>query len=309
MRRDFEPVIKWSGSKRSIAGALARLFPKADRFFDPFVGGGAILPFRPAEQAVVGDIIPELIELWRAIQERPEVVARGYTKRWNRLQSEGHTAFYDIRTRFNEQRDPLDLLFLSRTCVNGLIRFNSSGEFNNSLHHTRPGIHPLRLRDALMRWSERLRGVEFLACDYRETLSGAQKGDVAFLDPPYACNRGRYRKDDFDADAFFRELERLNGVGVHWVLTFDGEAGARVYEGGMPEGLARTRLAAPTGNSPFTRLMGTTIDPVVESVYLNFEPSSETLCKFSEFRRKPREDRTAEKMEQGALFAREKLQG
>jgi DNA adenine methylase len=287
MSYDFEPVIKWSGSKRSVAPLLGRLFPSGARFFDPFVGGGAILPFRSSETAVAADVIPELIALWQLIKKDPAGVADGYAARWHRLQTEGHTAFYDIRAAFNERREPLDLLFLTRTCVNGLIRFNSNREFNNSLHHTRPGISPDRLRRTLHRWNRNLTGVSFKSADYRETLSEVKPGDVVFLDPPYACNQGRYRPDAFDVREFFDELGRLNRIDACWVLTFDGTAGDRVYEGGVPEGLAKLRFALPTGNSPFTRLMGTTLDAVVESVYLNFDPSRRALVEIAQLGANP----------------------
>ena len=58
----FEPVIKWSGSKRSVAASLRHLFPRATRYFEPFVGGGAMLPFRPCHDAMAGDVIKELID-------------------------------------------------------------------------------------------------------------------------------------------------------------------------------------------------------------------------------------------------------
>ncbi len=84
-----------------------------------------MLPFRPSKIAIAGDIIAELIHLWKAIRDEPELTAKEYELRWKRLQNEGHTAYYDIRASFNATRNPHDLLFLSRTCVNGLIRFNN----------------------------------------------------------------------------------------------------------------------------------------------------------------------------------------
>ncbi len=275
-----EPVIKWSGSKRSVAPLLSRLFPPAERFIDPFVGGGAILPFRSARASLAADVVPELIELWKLIQEQPALVARQYENRWQRLKQEGHTAYYDIRHRFNRQRDPFDFLFLSRTCVNGLIRFNSQGDFNNSLHHTRSGIMPSRLAKIAESWSIALQGVVFQTTDYRETLSTAAQSDFVFLDPPYAGTRGRYRPGIFDVKEFFKELDRLNSAGVRWILTFDGSAGDRIYQGGLPESLYRHHLAMHTGNSPFCKVMDKNVESITESVYMNFDPAPAVLDLF-----------------------------
>ena len=299
----FEPVIKWSGSKRSVAPFLARLFPAAARYFEPFVGGGAMLPFRPCREARAGDVMPELIALWIAIRDEPDAVARGYETRWRRLQREGHTAFYAIREDFNRKRGAHDFLFLTRTCVNGLIRFNGDGDFNNSLHHTRPGIAPPRLREIIGRWSLALQNVTFATADFRETLSTVKCGDFVFLDPPYAGTRGRYRREPFAVGLFFDELERLNRIGAKWVVTFDGTAGERSYDTSLPDGLFRTRLALPTGNSPFTKLMRIGVDAVVESVYLNFEPSAEDLRGFAQNGEKKIRTRAAGDVEQRCLFA------
>lgn len=284
-QRAQHPVIKWSGSKRSVSRILAGLWPRpcaGARYFEPFVGGGSMLPVRPIAEGAAGDTIKELVDLWVEIRRRPAEVISHYSGLWYRRQQEGHTVFYSVRDRFNKERSPLDLFFLSRTCVNGLIRFNSRGEFNNSLHHTRPGIHPDRLSEIVHAWSELLTGVEFLAADYRETLGPAKSGDYVFLDPPYAGTKGRYHPESFDFEAFYGELDRLNSKGVFWMLTLDGKAGARNYAGGIPPSLYKHSCSIPTGNSPFTRLMNTSLDGVVESVYFNFNPPAKSLGSLSQ---------------------------
>jgi len=298
----FEPVIKWSGSKRKIAPLLATLLPDAECYYEPFVGGGAMLPFRPSRTAVAGDIVVELINLWNAIRETPELTADEYEMRWNRLQSEGHTAYYAVRDSFNVTRNPHDFLFLSRTCVNGLIRFNKKGEFNNSLHHTRPGIAPARLRKVIHQWSRIIQGVEFIAADYRQTLVSASVNDLVFLDPPYGGTKGRYLPADFSLDEFYDELQRLNAIGARWVLTFDGRAGNRSYTTSIPSALYKARLALPTGNSPFTKLMKKGIDAVLESVYLNFEPPTKVLNQLVKFGEQKLRRSAHLDVQQGRLF-------
>lgn len=275
--RGLAPIIKWSGSKRSLVPLLCQLWKKCPlkaraRYLEPFVGGGAMLPARPCTSAVASDIVPELIALWCRIRECPAALLEHYTRLWNERQQRGAEVFYEARTRFNATRAPEDFLFLSRTCVNGLIRFNAKGEFNNSLHHTRPGIHPERLGQLLVLWSQAIREVDFLHADYRDTLLKAQAGDAVFLDPPYMGNRGRYGTIKLDFDAFFAVLETLNQRGTHWILTLDGHAGERSYQAReVPAELFKAHLHLPSGRSPFTRLMGSSLDMVNESVYANFK--------------------------------------
>jgi DNA adenine methylase len=274
---NFQPVIKWSGSKRSIAKDLSMYFPASKRYFEPFLGGGALLPFRTSDCGFASDIIPELINLWKSIKNNPELVAKEYKERWEKLQKKGYEVFYEIRDDFNNSRNEHDFLFLTRTCVNGLIRYNNKGEFNNSFHLTRPGINPKSLSDIIYQWHFIIKDIEFYNCDYRELTSQAEKGDFIFFDPPYGGTKGRYTKEKFDIYAFFSELDRLNCYDVKWMLTFDGQAGNRNYSYDLPKELYQHRISMKTGHSPFTKLMNTTIDDVNESVYLNFNPPSKLI--------------------------------
>ncbi len=240
-----------------------------------------MLPFRQSDLAFASDIIPELVALWLAIRDRPSEVADGYRDRWEIRQREGHTAYYVVRDRFNRTRDPIDFLFLSRTCVNGLIRFNRSGEFNNSLHHTRPGIDPDTFEGVIANWSLAVQGVNFRVADYKDALSDVEPDDFVFLDPPYEATRGRYLPGTVQFDEFYVELARLNDLGAKWILTYDGQAGKREYKVALPPELYQSRIGITTGNSPFTRLMGTTLDSVVESVYLNYEPPRQLFRDFT----------------------------
>lgn len=300
--QSLDPVIKWPGSKRKIAPILSCFLPEAKRYLEPFVGSGAMLPFRPSKVGIAGDVIPELIQLWIAIRDKPELTIQEYSLRWQQLQNEGHVAYYKIRDSFNATRNPYDFLFLSRTCVNGLIRFNKNGDFNNSLHHTRPGIAPERLSKLIYQWSTYIQNVTFVVADYRQTLEDAQMDDFAFLDPPYNGTKGRYIPTDFNFEEFYLELARLNRIGVKWILTFDGLAGERTYESSIPSHLYSIKLGLPTGNSPFTKLMKTSLDSVIESVYLNFEPPPETLRQVMHLGHKELGQRVNHHMEQGRLF-------
>ena len=269
--KKYPSIIKWSGSKRLVATQLAEHFPSFDRYFEPFVGGGSMLPYSNGKEGYASDIIPELIGLWDIIKQNPDEVAEEYRNRWEKLQRLGADVYYEVRDNFNKTRNCHDFLFLTRTCVNGLIRFNSNGDFNNSFHLSRAGIMPDRLKVQLHTWSNAIQNITFKACDYRETLSIAHKNDFVFLDPPYGGTKGRYQATSFDLNAFFNELERLNSLGVKWMLTFDGKAGERTYSFAPPSELYKSKFPIYTGNSAFTKLENKKLDRIEESVYTNYE--------------------------------------
>ena len=266
----FNPVIKWSGSKRSQSEKIKSYVNESfSTFYEPFIGGGAMLYALAPQKAVCGDICAPLVDLWNEIKLRPLELAQSYKESWERLQTESYEVYYEIRDRFNKTHKPQDLLFLSRTCVNGLIRFNSDGEFNNSLHHTRPGIHPNRLKKIIVDWSEHIKGAEFMAMDYRETTATARKGDLVYLDPPYFHTRGRYY-GTIDFDEFVEFLEDLNCRKVKYMLSFDGVRGNDSYLVELPKELYKRHEMIPSGNSSFKKVMDKQNMQVFESLYLNF---------------------------------------
>ena len=266
----FNPVIKWSGSKRSQAAKIVSYFPESyNTYYEPFIGGGSMLYAVSPEKAVCGDICEPLIELWNMIKDNPEELAEEYSKRWKRLQSEGYEVYYEIRDEFNKNHKAEDLLFLSRTCVNGLIRFNANGEFNNSLHHTRPGIAPERLEKIIKDWSQHIQNADFLAKDYVETTKTAQKGDLVYLDPPYFHTNGRYY-GTIDFDVFLEYLEDLNRREIKYILSFDGKRGDDDFTVSLPSELYKRHKMIPSGNSSFKKLMDKEKLQVLESLYLNW---------------------------------------
>lgn len=272
-KKILNPVIKWSGSKRALSPTIIPLIPTSGNYFEPFIGGGSILGNIGPRKSFASDILPELIDLWETIKTQPDFLACEYGKLWNRLQTDGHEVYYEVRDIFNLKKSPEHFLFLTRTCVNGLIRFNSAGEFNNSLHHSRPGIHPDRLELILNEWSKRVSQTTFFNCDFTETLNLCRKNDIVYLDPPYMNNKGRYSKAAFDFQKLWDTLEELNRRSVKWILSIDGSSGSRNYSKNLeiPRSLASAELSVAAGNSPFPRLQNLRTDEVFESIFMNFE--------------------------------------
>lgn len=271
--KPLQPVIKWSGSKRTVASQLGEFILPSKTYYEPFVGGGAMMPFAKSQRGKASDIIPELILLWNEIKQDPERVASEYKVRWERLQEEGYQVFYEIRDTFNKTKNPFDFLFLTRTCLNGMIRYNSAGEFNNSLHLTRPGIDPARLGSIINKWHLYVKKIDFLNVDYRDCLDDVGKGDFVFLDPPYGGTKNRYTQTPFSLEDFYETLDRLNSKGANWMLTFDGFCGERKYSYAPPKELYQTTFKVKTGKSAFRKVIDKVEEDIMESVYLNYKTS------------------------------------
>ncbi|MDP3696471.1 MAG: Dam family site-specific DNA-(adenine-N6)-methyltransferase [Candidatus Taylorbacteria bacterium] len=264
------PLIKWSGSKQSQARFIASCAPNNfNTYYEPFLGGGAVVGILQPHKAICSDINGPLIALWKLIKEKPKLVVKNYRENWNKLQKEGYKFFYKARDRFNRSESPHDLLFLSRTCVNGLIRYNQQGKFNNSLHYTRKGIHPDRFANIATDWNQRIRNCVFLATDYRKATKNARRGDFVYLDPPYFNTRGRYF-GTINFEEFLNYLSDLNNKGVKFVLSYDGIRADKSYIVEIPKTLYKRHLLVPFGNSTFKKVQDKKVERVYESLYLNF---------------------------------------
>jgi DNA adenine methylase len=282
--RTIPSLIKWTGSKRSQATKILQLMPPYRRYIEPFVGGGALLyAAGAAPGSVAGDIYRPLIELWRLVQRAPTQVVENYRAQWVAVNAELDALdlnnlpanqrlpvyFYQVRERFNRTHDPLDLNFIMRTCVNGIVRFNDKGEFNNSFHLSRRGMEPSRFENVVSLWHRAIQGIDFVCQHYTLTLDCAGGGDFVYLDPPYAGNKQRYT-DDLDLPQFFAALETLNRRGAKWALSFDGRRGARSLVHDIPKSLYKSHTLLSSGNSAVNKVLNGPVEAVQESLYLNY---------------------------------------
>lgn len=270
-------LIKWTGSKRSQASAIAAFFPKSrkGRYFEPFLGGGAMLYYgaRHFASAFASDVYAPLIDLWQSVKEDPEAVIDRYKTEWEMLQADFPNHFFSVRTRFNDSPTGQDLLFLSRTCVNGIIRFNSHGKFNNSIHLSRRGMMPQLFETAIRRWQPAISKTVFHVRDFAAVADDAERDDFVYLDPPYANSHNRYCQD-LDLQRFMDFLDALNRKKVLWALSFDGIRGMSDLTHELPKSLYRFHTTLHSGHSAVQKVLNKSLEGVEESLYLNYVPNS-----------------------------------
>ena len=264
----MQPVIKWTGSKRSQAKEIASLIPKDyNVYYEPFVGGGSVLYEVNPKQGVCSDICEPLIELWNMIKFFPIELYETYKNDWN-LFFYDENYYYEVRKRFNKNPNPNDFIFLTRTCVNGKIRFNKKGEFNSSVHHKRNGINPETLKQILLDWSDRIKNTSFLFGDYKDILSYVEPDDFVYLDPPYFHTVGMYY-GGIDYDEFIDFLRELNKLNVRYILSYDGIRGTDDKRVDLPSDIYKQHKLLLSGDSTFSKMKGEK-KTVYESIYMNY---------------------------------------
>lgn len=271
----IKPVIKWSGSKRSQSEKIVALMPdEISTYYEPFVGGASVLyqllhSGKKVNNYVCSDKNNDLIELWNVIKNDPDGLSKHYEELWNDLNKDDDVDrrkeyFYSIRKRFNEEKSPYDFLFLSRTCTNGLIRYNSKGFFNTSLHFSRKGIVPRTLDGIIQDWSVKLNenNVQFIQQEYFGVES--KEGDFIYLDPPYAGTKGMYY-GTLNYEEFWDWIRKQQGK---YLLSFDGKRAEVDNTYAVPNDLYSEHIYLSSGRSSFKDLKHQVVQKVEESLYI-----------------------------------------
>src|SRR5574344_244002 len=265
----MHPVIKWSGSKRSQADEILKYVPKEfDTYYEPVIGGGSVLYAIHPNKAICGDICEPLISLWNEIKNNPKDIADKYEIMWTNLQVNGEKYYYIIRDLFNQEHKPEQLLFLSRTCINGLIRFNKKGKFNSSFHFSRPRINTDKLHDIIFNWSNKIKNTNFHYKDYKDLLKTCTDKDFIYLDPPYFHTNSMYY-GNIDYDEFVDLLRALNHKHIRFMLSYDGKRGDKSLEVDLPQDVYKNHIFINSGLYSFNRLQNKNVF-VQESLYMNY---------------------------------------
>lgn len=283
---NYQPIIKWSGSKRSQADEIIKYFPdKIDTYYEPFCGGASMMRRLldsdiDVKHIVCSDLNKDLIETWKLIEGQPDRLLEKYTQFWTELNSketidEKRKYFERKRFEYNMTHDPYIFFFIMRTCTNGMPRYNKKGEFNNSYHLSRGGITPDNLRPIIEEWFKKLhsKDIEFVNCSYEKIFERCTENDFLYLDPPYmGVKKNQMYFGEIDFESFFNNLEQLNNKGIRYVLSFDGKSGEKDNTYNVPKNCYINHIYIKSGNSSFKRVIGNNKHAIVyESLYYNYD--------------------------------------
>lgn len=240
----YKPIIKWAGGKSKIFPQLKIKFPKElitgqiKKYYEPFFGGGAvffnIMSFTNLHECIISDINEELILFYRVVKNDPEKLfhfINKYYKEYSNLSMiDKEKYFYDLRSTYNHERFNINyedysflsipraaqLLFLNRTCYNGLFRQNLRGEFN--VPFGKNFNPPIVNKSNLNFISEILKKVDLRCDDFQNVCNEIQGSDsFVYFDPPYkpiSKNGGftNYHKSNFTEKDQMRLRDIINSL-------------------------------------------------------------------------------------------------
>lgn len=191
MERELRPILKWAGGKRRVFPEIKKRLPKNGfkRYFEPFIGGGYVLFALQPEKSFINDFNPELINVYKIIKNNPKELVKALSKFKNNSATFYKVREWDRNKKIFDSKSDIDkaarIIFLNKTCFNGLYRVNSNGELNVPFGDYK---NPDYCNEELIfNMSDFFNNseIDFSTGDFSSILSKVKKGDFVYLDPPY----------------------------------------------------------------------------------------------------------------------------
>lgn len=242
MKKEIPTFLKWAGGKRKLISQIDQHLPaKIDRYFEPFLGGGAMFfyikqKYNPS-YSCISDINKDLIDTFLAVKNNPSRLIKhlNYFKLNNSKEF-----YYETRILFNKSmikgiKRSAAFIYLNKTCFNGIYRVNSKNEFNVPCgKYDNPEIYQ---EETIMFASELLKNVDIKCADYKEIVSLTKENDFVYLDPCYdplkktsfvSYTPNKFSEDDNEKLAYF--VAQLKNKDVNVLLSNNiTENVARLY--------------------------------------------------------------------------------
>jgi len=226
------PVLKWVGGKRQLLNEIRKYLPKTyTTYYEPFIGGGAVLFDLQPKKAVVNDVNEELINLYSVIKSDVESLIVDLEKHENTSEY-----FYNIREQDRDREVYTSLssiekasrvVYLNKTCFNGLFRVNKAGEFNSPFgNYKNPNIVDTVTLRAVSKYFNKA-DIKFLNVDFEIALKNIRRGAFVYFDPPYDPVSSSSNFTGYDKGGFNREeqirlknlCDKLDRQGVKFLLS------------------------------------------------------------------------------------------
>lgn len=229
----MKPIIKWVGGKTQLLPQIKERLPQRfNTYYEPFLGGAAVLLDLNPTEAVVSDINLELINMYLQVKYQPQKLLTNINKldECHESYSDPKAFYYEVRKDFNENLGEVtaaqaaQFIYLNKHCFNGLYRVNSKGQFNVPFNGKLSGksIDPKHLCDVCTK----LQSVHFICGDFEDTVKDAKAEDFVFFDSPYApltpTSFTDYTKEGFSYEDHVRLanlFKELDSRGCYCMLT------------------------------------------------------------------------------------------
>lgn len=223
----YVPPIKIQGKKTKLVDFIFENIPNEySTWVEPFMGSGVVGFNAKPKKAIFADSNPHIINFYNAVKNKEfnYLIVKQFLQEQGKILSEkGQDFYYEVRERFNTTHQPLDFLFLNRSCFNGMIRFNRKLEYNVPYGHK-----PERFAQAyITKITNQVKHIsflienndwEFICQDFKDTIKLAKKNDLIYCDPPYIGRHVDYY-DSWDEKNEFNLEKSLQNCGSKFMVS------------------------------------------------------------------------------------------
>jgi DNA adenine methylase len=251
-------LLKWIGNKQKFAMEICNYFPKQyGTYYEPFIGSGGVLATLAPKNGVAGDAFNPLIEIWQQLHDDVDTLISWYAERHALIEMMGKKEAYEhVKANYNASANGADLLFLSRVCYGGVIRFRKKDGYMSTPCGPHTPMPPKNFAERARIWAARTKGTSFTHADFEETVSTAKAGDLVYCDPPYFDSQAiLYGAQGFSVERLFRVMQELKERGVHVAVSLDGtkQSGDHTVDLPIPDGLFKREVMVQLGSSMLKR--------------------------------------------------------
>lgn len=226
------PFVKWAGGKRQLLAQIRERMPREyNRYYEPFIGGGAVVFDLLPENALINDINEALINAYVQIRENVDSFLDSINRIDSAIGEDDKAYYYSMRNLYNMKLEKKEydielaalFVFLNKHCFNGLYRVNSKGLFNVPYNNSKRVSYD---EESIRMTSDYLKRVTILTGDFEDACRNAGRGDFVFLDSPYAplnpTSFESYTKEGFTLESherLARLYDELTERGCYCMLT------------------------------------------------------------------------------------------
>ena len=226
------PFVKWAGGKRQLLAQIRERMPREyNRYYEPFIGGGAVVFDLLPENALINDINEALINAYVQIRENVDSFLDSINRIDSAIGEDGKAYYYSMRNLYNMKLEKMEydielaalFVFLNKHCFNGLYRVNSKGLFNVPYNNSKRVSYD---EESIRMTSDYLKKVTITTGDFEDACRNAGRGDFVFLDSPYAplnpTSFESYTKEGFTLESherLARLYDELTERGCYCMLT------------------------------------------------------------------------------------------
>lgn len=261
---NLQQLLKWIGNKQRFSNEIVSYMPQQiNTYIEPFLGSGAVLarlsadPIRSYRQAIGADILEPLVDIFNYVKDNPQTLIDYYTDNIRDFGENREERYIEIRDRFNNNPNGLDLVLLSRTCYSGVVRFRKTDGYMSTPIGPHKPISPESFAQRVNMWHNLVQNVTFLNADFKETMGMATQDDLIYCDPPYTHSQSiLYGSQEFSIIDLWNEIDRCKSRGAKIILSLNGNRKSKRQDSKLiiPDGLFERQIFINCGKSMINRL-------------------------------------------------------